>query len=258
MFLKTKHTMYSVLMRMSVYSLILIVSILSISNRAKAHDCPGDEENQASIDDKVDIIRLLADQEDWSEDDVNRNVIYSRNDYGCHEDLEIEHDGGWIRAYPAGGGHAGWDVDFIQDDHHPFYSITRGILVAIGQGTSNTIAIYDPANGRMVLYLHASAVNRRLDVGEWIDFKTYLGDQGREGFATGEHIHIEVRTLTARQRNLPFPEQMEELTRASRGRFDRERPTINPIPYLYHFVEWYLEEEAANACLIWAELRDID
>ncbi len=244
-------------MRILSYSLILVVSLMSVSNSVTAHDCHGDEETQANIDAKIDIIRLLADEEDWSEHDVNRNVRYNGNDYGCHEDLEIEHDGGWIRVYPAGGGHAGWDVDFTQDDHHPFYSITRGILVALDQGLSNTIAIYDPINEKMVLYLHASWVSRRLDIGEWIDFKTRLGNQGREGFATGEHIHIEVRELTTRQRNLPFPEQMEELTRASRGRFDRDRRTINPIPYLHRFAEWYLEEEA-NACLIWAELRNID
>ncbi len=245
-------------MRILSYFLILVVFLFSISNGVTAHECHGDAEIQANIDAKIDIIRLLADEDDWSEEDVDRNVSYNGNDYGCHEDLLVEHRGRMIRAYPAGGGHAGWDVVFTQDDHHPFFSITRGILVALGEGFSNTIAIYDPSNERMVLYLHASWVNRRLNIGQWIDFKTYLGDQGSEGLATGDHVHIEVRELTVRQRNLLFPEQMEELTRASEGRFDWDRPTINPIPYLHDFAEWYLAEEAANACLIWAELRNID
>ena len=255
MFVKTEHSVYSVLMRILPYSLVLVIFIFFISNGAKAHECHGDDEIQANIDAKIDIIRLLSGKKNWSDRTVNRNVKYNGNDYGCHENWRL--DGKLV--YPRGGGHAGWDVVFTRDKHHSFYSITRGIVVAVGKGVNNTIAIYDPINERMVLYLHANSVNRRLDVGEWIDFKTYLGDQGKKGFATGEHVHIEVRKLTSGQKNRPFPEQMTRLTEAAWGRSDWDRPTIDPIPYLHHSAEWYLEEEEeANACLIWAKFKGGD
>lgn len=249
--IKIEHTL------MLIFACLLMIPVLLIS---KTHACHEDEEEHGELtDEKFDIIRLLADEENWSRRNIIRNVTYDHNDYGCNENLHVWHNGGWVRAYPRGGGHPGWDVVFTQDDNHPFYSITRGTLVALGLGSSNTIAIYDAVNEKMVLYLHADRVNTRLDVGQWIDFKTYLGEQGEEGLATAEHIHIEVRELTARQKNLPFFEQMEILTRVSRGRFDGDRPTIPPIPYLHHFAEWYLEEELeANACLVWAKFRERD
>lgn len=255
MFIKTWHTVHSIFFRILVYSLILAISIFSSSNSAKAHPCPGDKENQANIDKKIDIIRLLADKDHWNQAKIDKNIVYNRNDYGCHEDWEEKINGELKKVYPAGGGHAGWDIDFIHNDNHPFHSITRGTLVALGEGANNTIAIYDPINEKMVLYLHANRVNKRLDIGDWIDFKTYLGDQGDKGFSFGEHVHIEVRRLANKHRDLPFDEKMEKLTNAAWGRFDKDHPTIAPVPYLHNFAKWYLGEKKANACLIWAACK---
>jgi chitodextrinase len=94
-------------------------------------------------------------------------------------------------------------VDCVNDaTDQTFYALARGTVLVAGDdnfascpgvtGTDgmNTIAIYDEAEGRTHLFLHASAVSVRRD--EEVEVGTALGTQGSTG-AEGSHVHYEIR-----------------------------------------------------------------
>lgn len=222
------------------YFLIHALSLGRIISIGTAHDC-GDEDAR-----KPGIIELLSNGQ------CPPGIVANYNDYGCHAH-EPDPDEPDELLYRTGEGHGGWDVDFA-DDNHPFYSITRGSVKAAGEGLNQVIAVYDATSNMMTLYLHASDVE--VEVGEFVDFGDHLGKQGNESHQpVGFHVHIEVRKLTPEQEELSFDEQIEELIKPSRGKDDPERPTIDPIPYLYEFVLWHKTEIGKQQSILWPDLK---
>ena len=162
-------------------------------------------------------------------------------------DLKTKHDENDYQCYPLdfsdetqgyNGGHGGWDVRTTpkMDPHRDayFYALTTGEVIRAknmyldASGTKvfrenepNIIAIYGD-DGRTTLYLHAREVyvslGQRVKAGI-----TRLGKQGEEGFATGPHVHIEVRDGRTIFSSLGAePPRNPDLP-----------PNIPPIPYLY-------------------------
>ena len=230
------------------YFFIFALSIGWVPSIGDAHSC-GDKDAR-----KADIVELLSDGQ------CTTDTSYSYNDYGCHAhwtlkelDPALDPNNEGKLVYSTGEGHGGWDVRFTDSDH-PFYSITRGVVKAAGEGPNNVIAVYDEANKMMVLYLHASDVE--VEVGEVVDFEDQLGNQGNEShLPITAHVHIEVRKLTSEQEAFPFDEQIEELIKPSRGKGDEDRPTIDPIPYLYEFVLWHKTEIGRQQSILWPDLK---
>lgn len=224
--------------RILMCCLILLISVC-IAN-ADDHDC--------KIDDwrKVDIIKILSHGSlDF--------ICYNYNDYGDNVDTP-DPDNPDELLYPTGKGHGGWDVDFTQNDRHPFYSITRGEVMAAGVGPNKVIAVYDKINNLMTLYLHASHVH--VEKGDFVDFGKHLGNQGNQSHQSiGYHVHIEVRKLTSEQTKLSFEEQIQELIKPSIGKDHSVRPTIDPIPYLYEFTKWHKAEQKRKQSILWPRLK---
>ncbi|MEK7990592.1 MAG: S-layer homology domain-containing protein, partial [Thiotrichaceae bacterium] len=120
-------------------------------------------------------------------DDSNLGANYSYNVY---------------EKYPSSvcgyqGGHSGLDIQTkdvagAKTADRNFYAVSSGTVVNAGSDVSKTIAIYDADKDITVLYLHAKSTNVRVD--QTIKVGDLLGIQGMEGFAEGEHVHLEVRT----------------------------------------------------------------
>ena len=136
------------------------------------------------------------------------------------------------------GGHSGWDAQTLSvvgddTDDERFYSLTPGEVIS-GVASCNTIYVWDRATQRTVQYLHA----RRVDVRPGTDSAAVgvgsgLGIQGnacllppgagswsetrRQSYM--EHVHIEVH--------------VGRVTIPSDGARGPERPTCDPIDYLY-------------------------
>ena len=70
------------------------------------------------------------------------------------------------------------------------YAITSGVVTKAGGDRINTVAIYDSANNKTVVYLHMGSV--RVYEGQQISKGTVVGTQGSVG-ASSSHIHLEVR-----------------------------------------------------------------
>lgn len=132
-------------------------------------------------------------------------------------DLKTKHDENDYQCYPLdfsdetpgyNGGHSGWDVRttramYPHRDAY-FYALTAGKVIraenmyldpsgtkVFRQNEPNIIAIYGD-DGKTTLYLHAREVY--VSVGQQVKAGiTRLGKQGEKGFATGPHVHIEVR-----------------------------------------------------------------
>lgn len=66
---------------------------------------------------------------------------------------------------------------------------------------------------------------------------------------------LSIRKLTSEQEVLPFEEQIEELVKPSRGKGDEDRPTIDPIPYLYEFVLWHKMEIGRQQSILWSDIK---
>lgn len=160
-------------------------------------------------------------------------VVSDYNSYKCNFDGD-----------PYKGSHAGWDADFTSNDNQAFYSLSPGIVIRAGGDSENTIAIYDPISRLAVLYLHADYVNKELKVGDCIEYGKFLGNQGNTSFQkVGAHVHVEVRKLPESismraPRKLVYDKEVtDNLQQPSHGTKDTDRPVIDPIPYLYDFVQ---------------------
>ncbi len=120
--------------------------------------------------------------------------------------------------------------------------MTTGKVIRADKGNSNTssvIAVYSETDQKTVLYLHAREVY--VELNEDVKPGYLLGRQGNTGLGQSNdtdrsHVHIEVRTLTKKQMDLSLEKQMEELVKPAHGKNDKERPTIDPVPYLYTLV----------------------
>ena len=94
--------------------------------------------------------------------------------------------------------------------------------------------IYDSDNDKTTVYLHASEVDRSIKIKAnstpqgFVQAGDLLGKQGKKGFATAPHVHIEVR------------EGMTRLGSLGAGTTDSAataHASIDPIDYLYKVVQ---------------------
>ncbi len=182
--------------------------------------------------------------------EVDAKTNHEYNGYGCSLTWKV--DGALVYE----GGHSGWDAQtnrtFDPDRNDRFYSLTTGKVIRADKGTSNTssvIAVYNETDQKAILYLHARDVF--VEFNEDVVPGHPLGRQGNTGLKSSNdtdasHVHIEVRKLTDEQMTLPFEKQMEELSKPALGKKDEDRPTIDPLPYLYASVNADEQEPIAK------------
>jgi hypothetical protein len=90
------------------------------------------------------------------------------------------------------GGHSGLDIQTTdKSTNRAFYALANGKVTSTG-GTYNTISVYDSANNRTVLYLHASKIN--VSNNKQVNAGDLLGYQGDKGATGAFHVHVEVRS----------------------------------------------------------------
>ena len=114
--------------------------------------------------------------------------------------VNYEYHGYGDRKYWAGG-HAGIDLQTTnvagsRTANVYFYSLSHGTVIYAGGDKNNTIAVEVIKNGiaATILYLHARYVD--VYIGQKVVPGTRLGVQGDKGYATGEHVHLEIRPGT--------------------------------------------------------------
>ena len=122
-------------------------------------------------------------------------TYHDYNSYGA----QVPGLAGGCRGYD--GGHSGWDAQTqsvagaVPTRDEPFFSLTTGIVIRAGGGSSNTIAVYDATERVTTLYAHARRVDVRVD--QTVRVGTQLGIQGNAGLSSDptdrEHVHVEVR-----------------------------------------------------------------
>lgn len=86
------------------------------------------------------------------------------------------------------GRHEG--IDMVLSNGAEIHAIASGVVTKAGGDRINTVAIYDSANNKTVVYLHMGSV--RVHVGQQVGKGTVIGTQGSVG-ASSSHIHLEVR-----------------------------------------------------------------
>ena len=193
--------------------------------------------------------------------DADRLTYHDYNDFGCPLSRDLEPVGrkadceSWLpvpfqSTYAAGWqwtvrdangnrvpvlgyieGHSGWDIQTQTKGSEPFYSLTSGRVVAAGDlsdglGQFGVIAVQATEDGPTVVYLHASAIDKRIQVNASVQPGDCLGRQGTTGTTSGAHIHLELRNGPARGGSggaywLP------------NGRRAPNSPSIDPIDHLY-------------------------
>ena len=87
------------------------------------------------------------------------------------------------------GHHEG--IDMVLHDGAEIHAITSGIVTKAGGDSLTTVAIYDSANNKTVVYLHMSSVVG-LYINKHVNKGDVIGYQGSKG-ASSSHIHLEVR-----------------------------------------------------------------
>ena len=168
------------------------------------------------------------------------------NDWGCPDlkgsgDRRCDIWGSATRSSLDGyiGGHSGWDAQTLsvagdaRTADEWFYSLTPGEVIAVG-ASCNTIYVWDKATQRTVQYLHARRVDARpgadnavVSVGSGLGVQgnaCLLPDEAADWSETlrrsyMEHVHVEVHA--------------GRVTIPSDGARGPERPTCDPIDYLY-------------------------
>ena len=193
--------------------------------------------------------------------DADRLTYHDYNDFGCPLSRDLEPAGrkadcdlwgtdpyrssyepGWqwmVRdargnLVPVPGyieGHSGWDIQTQTKGSEPFYSLTSGRVVAAGDlsdglGQFGVIAVQVAEDGPTVVYIHASAIDKRIRVNASVRPGDCLGRQGATGTTSGAHVHLELRDGPARGGSggaywLP------------NGRRAPNSPSIDPINHLY-------------------------
>ena len=111
------------------------------------------------------------------------------------------------------GRHEG--IDMVLRNGAEIHAIASGVVTKAGGDRINTVAIYDSANNKTVVYLHMSNIYVRQ--GQEIGKGTIIGTQGSVG-ASASHIHLEVRD--------------GKRTAAAKSVNDSRLDNSNPYPYL--------------------------
>lgn len=89
-------------------------------------------------------------------------------------------------------------VDYSADIGTPVFSATKGRVIRVNQGKDcqragclSTLAIYNSESKTSFIYLHMDTII--VNVGQQVRAGQQVGTVGRRGFATGPHLHFEVR-----------------------------------------------------------------
>jgi murein DD-endopeptidase MepM/ murein hydrolase activator NlpD len=85
-----------------------------------------------------------------------------------------------------------WGIDLTADEGSPIYPIARGKILEVGSsswGYGNYILV-DHQNGQKSLYAHLK--NQEVKVGDLVEKTTVIGSVGHTGWATGNHLHLEI------------------------------------------------------------------
>ncbi|MCL4387460.1 MAG: M23 family metallopeptidase [Patescibacteria group bacterium] len=85
-----------------------------------------------------------------------------------------------------------WGLDLTAPEGTPIYPIAKGKVMEVGQsawGYGNYLLI-DHQNGQRSLYAHLSKQESK--VGDLVDKETTIGLVGHTGWATGNHLHLEI------------------------------------------------------------------
>lgn len=87
-------------------------------------------------------------------------------------------------------------IDFASSKSNaPIYSVTNG-TVAFVNHSSSTLGIYDSANDKTIVYMHAN-FDSGLEAGQEIIKGQNIGTEAGNGLGTGVHTHIEVQNGVA-------------------------------------------------------------
>lgn len=100
---------------------------------------------------------------------------------------------GPISSYFTGGHPLGIDIDFFGNPNQPVGSVAAGRVVFAGGNSCCSYGLYvvvDHGNGFETLYAHFSSI--AVSVGQQVAQGQILGNGGRTGYATGNHLHFEV------------------------------------------------------------------
>ena len=193
--------------------------------------------------------------------DADRLTFHDYNDFGCPLSRDLEPAGrkadcdlwgtdpyrssyepGWrwmvrdargnlvsVAGYIEG--HSGWDIQTQTKGSEPFYSLTSGRVIAAGDlsdglGQFGIIAVQATEDGPTVVYLHASAIDKRIQKDDPVRPGDCLGRQGATGTTSGAHVHLELR-------NGPAHGGSGGAYWLPNGRRAPNSPSIDPIDYLY-------------------------
>lgn len=132
------------------------------------------------------------------------------------------------------GGHSGWDAQTLSvvgdkpTRNEPFYSLTTGRVIFVGNGSSATaedkhrvIAVWD--GNRTTRYLHAR--ESCVETGQSVAVGQPLGIQGNSGLSSRandrEHVHVELQPGRS------------YLYGFGAGARDVSRRTIDPVPHAF-------------------------
>lgn len=85
-----------------------------------------------------------------------------------------------------------WGLDLTAPEGTPIYPVAKGKVMEVGQsawGYGNYLLI-DHQNGQRSLYAHLSKQESK--IGDLVDKETTIGLVGHTGWATGNHLHLEI------------------------------------------------------------------
>jgi murein DD-endopeptidase MepM/ murein hydrolase activator NlpD len=101
---------------------------------------------------------------------------------------------GPISSYFGPGHPLGIDIDLYQDPNEPIGAAKSGIVTFAGGNTCCSYGLYvivEHGDGTSTLYAHMSQI--AVVQGQQVTTGQLLGFGGRTGYATGNHLHFEVR-----------------------------------------------------------------
>jgi murein DD-endopeptidase MepM/ murein hydrolase activator NlpD len=99
-----------------------------------------------------------------------------------------------ISSYFSSGHPLGIDIDLYSQPNGPIAAVAAGTVTFAGGNTCCSYGLYvtvDHGNGLTTLYAHMSKLN--VTTGQKVSKGSVLGAGGRTGYATGNHLHFEVR-----------------------------------------------------------------
>jgi LysM repeat protein len=99
-----------------------------------------------------------------------------------------------ISSYFSSGHPLGIDIDLYSTPNGPIAAAAAGTVTFAGGNTCCSYGLYvtvDHGNGFSTLYAHMSKLN--VTTGQKVTKGQVLGAGGRTGYATGNHLHFEVR-----------------------------------------------------------------